>query len=188
MKPGDKFRQLVKFSIDPETLLSTGFDAGSDQRTNRDPTFGRGTTGYAKRFGADLADRVSGKFFKDFAYPALFSQDPRYYPLGEGPAGRRILHAVEHLVITHRSDGTHMFNYTEWLGTASAVSLNNLYHPGEARGAGAMARNAGSRFAWDVGYDVLREFWPDIARKFKLPFRDMPQSASAAPGLQSSLR
>jgi hypothetical protein len=29
--------------------------------------------------------------------------------------------------------------------------------------------------AQDAGYDVLREFWPEITRKFKLPFRDKPQ-------------
>jgi hypothetical protein len=49
-----------------------------------------------------------------------------------------------------------------------------------------MARNAGHRLAWDVGLDVLREFWPDIVRKFNLPFRDMPQQAGPASGAQPS--
>jgi len=26
----------------------------------------------------------------------------------------------------------------------------------------------------DIGFDVLREFWPEIARKFSLPFRAEP--------------
>jgi hypothetical protein len=49
--------------IDPVTYLSAGCEAGVDQSANRDPAFGQDTHGYAKRFGADLADRVSGKFF-----------------------------------------------------------------------------------------------------------------------------
>jgi hypothetical protein len=24
----------------------------------------------------------------------------------------------------------------------------------------------------DIGYDELREFWPEVARKLRLPFRD----------------
>jgi hypothetical protein len=51
-----------------------------------------------------------------------------------------------------------------------------------------MARNAGYPLATDVGLDVLREFWPDIVRKFNLPFRNMPQRAGAASGEQRSVR
>jgi hypothetical protein len=29
-----------------------------------------------------------------------------------------------------------------------------------------------------MGFDVLREFWPDISRKFKLPFRGEPELLS----------
>jgi hypothetical protein len=27
-----------------------------------------------------------------------------------------------------------------------------------------------------MGFDVLREFWPEIARKFKLPFRGQAEA------------
>lgn len=182
----DKFLLFVEDSIDPVTFLSAGFDAGIDQATDRDPTFGQGAAGYGRRFGADLADRVSSKFFKDFAYPALFFEDPRYYRLGQGGTGRRLLHAVQHVVIAHRSDGTHMPNFSEWFGTGTSVALSNLYHPGNDRGAGAMAQQMGYRFAGDIGFDILREFWPEIARKFKLPFRENPVSPPPPPGSQIS--
>lgn len=169
----DKFLLFVEDSIDPLTFLSAGFDAATDQASNRDFAFGQGATGYAKRFGADLADRVSAKFFMDFAYPVIFSEDPRYYRLGHGDAAGRLLHAAGHLVVAHHANGTRMFNYSQWLGTASTVALSNLYHPGNERGAGAMARRVGYGFAATAGFDVLREFWPEIARKLKLPFQGM---------------
>ena len=167
----DKFRLFIDDSLDPVTFLSAGFDAGIDQASNRDPTFGQGTAGYARRFASDLADRVSSKFWKDFAYPSLFFEDPRYYPLRQGTTQKRLFHAAEHLFIAHRADGMHMFNYSEWLGTTTAVFLSDLHHPGNERDAWSTTRQVGYRFAWDIGFDVLREFWPDIARKFKLPFR-----------------
>jgi len=167
----DKFWLFIDDSLDPVTFLSAGFDAGMDQTSNRDPSYGQGAAGYAKRFGSDLADRVSSKFWKDFAYPSMFFEDPRYYPLGQGPTKKRLLHAARHLFVAHRSDGTHMFNYSEWLGTTTAVLLSDLHHPGNDRGGWATTRQVGYRFAWDIGFDVLREFWPDIARKLKLPFR-----------------
>jgi len=175
---GDKFRLFIRNSTDPVNFIGAGFNAGIDHSSNRDPTFGQGASGYARRYGAGLADSVSGNFFKDFAYPALFSQDPRYYRLGHGGAGKRILHASAHLFVAHREDGTRMFNYSEWLGSASSAALGNLYHPGNQHGTGDTARRVGYSFAFDIGYDVLREFWPEITRKFKLPFRGEPVPAN----------
>jgi hypothetical protein len=170
----DKFLLFIKDSTDPINFIGTGFNAGFDQASNRDPTFGQGAAGYGMRYGANLADSVSGKFFKDFAYPVIFFEDPRYYRLGHGSAGKRILNAAEHLCVAHHEDGTRMFNYSEWLGSASSAALGNLYHPGNQHGTGDTARRNGYGFAFDIGYDVLREFWPEVTRKFKLPFLGEP--------------
>jgi hypothetical protein len=172
VKPIDKLLLFAQDSIDPINLLSAGFSAGLDHASNRDPTFGYGAKGYAKRLGADVADMASSKFIKDFAYPAIFSENPRYYRLGRGSTGERLLHAAAHLFVAHHEDGTRMFNYSELLGTASAVALSNVYHPGNPRGVGNTARRIGYSFAFDIGYDVLREFWPELTHKFKLPFPD----------------
>lgn len=181
----DKFMLFLEDSLDPLPLLGAGVDAGLDQATDRDPTFGQGGSGYARRFAADYADRASGRFFKDFLYPVVFSEDPRYYRIGKGPVGRRLLHATGHLLVAHHTDGTHLFNYSEWLGTASTVALSNFYHPGNRPGSAEMARRAGYRFAADVGFDILREFWPEIARKFKLPFRGVQKKT--VPPVDASL-
>lgn len=177
----DKFMLFLGDSLDPLVLLSAGFDAGIDQANNRDPTFGQGGAGYAKRFAAAYADRASARFFKDFFYPVLFSEDPRYYRLGQGPAGRRMLHATGHLFVAHHGDGQHVFNYSEWLGTATTVALSNFYHPGNRPGGGEMARRAGYQLGMDVGFDILREFWPEIARKLKLPFRGVSKPSKPGP-------
>jgi uncharacterized protein (UPF0297 family) len=63
-----------------------------------------------------------------------------------------------------------MFNFSEWMGTTSAVALSNVYHPGNERGFGPAARRVGYAIATDMGFDVLREFWPEIARKLRMPF------------------
>ena len=77
-----------------------------------------------------------------------------------------------------------MFNFSEWLGTTSAVVLSNVYHPGNKRGIEPAAEGVGYSVAWDVGFDVLREFWPEIAKKFRLPFRDEKTSRKTELGGQ----
>jgi len=177
---GDKFLLFVKDSTDPVNFIGTGFNAGMDHASNRDPTFGQGAVGYGRRYGADLAGSISDKFLKDFAFPAIFFEDPRYYRLGYDSARKRLLHAAGHLFVAQREDGTRMFNYSEWLGSVSSAVLSNAYHPGNERGAAATARRIGYSFAFDIGYDVLREFWPEISRKLRLPFRGEPVPANPA--------
>ncbi|HEV2521383.1 MAG TPA: hypothetical protein VGT24_03295 [Candidatus Acidoferrales bacterium] len=167
----EKFFLFLHDSVDPVTFLAAGFNAGISQATNGDAPFGQGAAGYGKRYGASYADEVQLRFFKGFVYPALFSEDPRYYREGQGPAGKRILHALEHSVVAYRDNGNRMFNFSELLGNATGVSLGNLYHPGARRGFGPGAEQVALDYALDSGYDVVREFWPEVSRKFHLPFR-----------------
>jgi hypothetical protein len=124
------------------------------------------------RSGAGTPRRAAGKNKKDFAYPTIFSEDPRYYRLGRGSRGKRLLHAAAHSFVAFRDNGNHMFNLTEWLGTMSAAALENTYHPGDDHTLGSIMKQTAYSVGVDVGFDVLREFWPEVARKLKIPFRD----------------
>ncbi len=168
----DKFFLFLRDSVDPETFLAAGFDAGLAQAEDQDPTFGQGGMGYAKRVGVTYMDEVQYRFFKEFAYTTIFSEDPRYYRMGQGAsAGRRFLHAVAHSIVANNDNGRQMFNFSEWMGEVSAISISHLYHPGARRGFGPATESLITDVSLDVGYDELREFWPEIAKKFKLPFR-----------------
>ncbi len=176
-----KFLLFVSDTIDPITFLSAAFDSGISQAQNDDPSYGQGAAGYGKRVGFNLIDQAQSNFFGDFAYPVIFSEDSRYYRLGAGSFRRRFFHAVEHSVVAYNVDGSEMPNYSLWFATTSAISLGNVYHPDHRRGFSPTAESVGSSIGQGIGFDVLREFWPGIARKFKLPFR-----GESVPGGQST--
>jgi hypothetical protein len=173
-----KFLLFVADSLDPVTFLDAGFQAGLDQAEDSDHSYGQGAEGYGRRFGAEYAGDATSRFFGDFLYPAIFSEDPRYYRLAHGSARRRFLHAVGHVVVAHNDNGNLMFNFAEWLGTSSSVVLANTYHPDNRRGFTPAAESVISNILQDAGFDVLREFWPEISRKFKLPFRGQTDVAN----------
>lgn len=177
----DKFFLFLHDAIDPETIFSAGFSAGISQAENNDPSFGQGGKGYGLRLAVSYTDQVQSRFFKEFAYPTLFSEDPRYYRLGQGSPKKRFLHAVEHAVVAYNDKGRAMFNFSEWLGEISGASISNLYHPGNGRGLGPAAQNIGIDVGLDIGFDELREFWPEAARKLKLPFRDQGEQLNPTP-------
>lgn len=177
----DKFVLFVQDTFDPISFLTAAFSAGLDQSGNRDPTFGQGAVGYAKRFAADFTEQTTWRFFTDFAYPTIFAEDPRYYRLSKGSGKQRFLHAVEHTFVAQHDSGKPMFNFSKWLGTASAVAMSNVYHPGNERGFTPALRAGGYSLVAGMGFDVLREFWPEIARKVKMPFRDTRGTATTKP-------
>lgn len=170
-----KFILFVQNSAEPITFITSGFNAGTSQAADYDPQFGQGGAGYGQRFGAALADGVSGEFFGTFVFPLVFRQDPRYYRMQEGATKKRLGHALAHVLITQSDSGTRTFNYSEWLSVSSTTALHNIYHPGNHRGFGPTAGRAGITIGTDAGFTVLREFWPEISRKLKLPFRRQPE-------------
>jgi len=167
----DKFSLFLRNTFDPASFLSVSFNAGLDQAQNNDPSVGQGAAGYGKRFGANFAGLASGSFFGDFVYPTIFAEDPRYYPLAHGGSRRRLLHALGHVFIANREDGTRMVNASQWFSLTTVAVLSNTYHPDSQRGVGPAAQRVAYGAVEGMGFDVLREFWPEIARKFKLPFR-----------------
>lgn len=168
----DKFKKFLYNSVKPTAFAGAAWDAGLSQMKNDDPTFGQGAEGYGKRFGAAMADHTSHQFFGTFLYPSIFHQDPRYYSLGDGTTGQRLGHALMGVFVAHSSSGDPMPNYSEWLGTASYKTLGNLYHPGNSPGVMPVVRRSGIAIGEDMGWNVVREFWPEIVHKFHLPFRN----------------
>ena len=187
MSAGDKFRLFVEDNVDPANFVGSAWDAGMSQLTGDDPSFGQGSAGYGKRYAATLADNASSDFFGTFLYPAVFRQDPRYYRMAHGSVTSRLDHALVHRFVTRTDSGKPTFNFSEWLGTISSKALSNMYHPDNPRGFGPTASRVGFSVGSDMAWDVLREFWPEVAHKFRLPFRGHDETYFAvAPDSQLS--
>ena len=135
------------------------------QANNDFPGYGQGAAGYGKRFGAILADEVSGGFFGTFLFPSILHQDPRYYRLGSGPFKKRLGHALIRPVLTHNDVGGRSFNWSGILGNITASSLANAYYPEGSRG----VDDTFSRAAWSLPFSMIdelfNEFGPDLQKK-----------------------
>jgi hypothetical protein len=149
----------------PLVILASAF-AGLDQIDNDDPSFGQGVKGYAHRLGAWYLDESIGNVMTEGLFPAMLHQDPRYFRIG--PAGgtkwHRTVYALSRVLITDRDGGRKQFNYSEWLGNATAVAISQAYHP-DNRSAVDASEFLVEQVATDAFSQVLKEFWPDIKHK-----------------------
>jgi len=164
LTPRQKFTIASKDTFDYSLVLLAGALAGVGQWNNSQPSFGQGMKGYGHRWITSYADQGIGNMFTEGVFPVLLREDPRYFRRGTGTTWSRLGYALSRVVVTQKDSGGTGFNYSEWLGSASAVAISNAYYP-DSRTAGDNTSRLFSQVGIDAASQVLKEFWPDIKRK-----------------------
>ena len=88
-----KFQLSIRSIIDPVSFLTVSGIAGAEQYEGIFPAYGSGIEGYGKRYGAALANHISGTLLGRAVYPLIFHQDPRCFYKGKGSIQSRLLAA-----------------------------------------------------------------------------------------------
>ena len=167
MTSSQKFRLATAQVTDYFAFPFNAALAGIDQAKNSPESWGQGWGAYGKRFGATFADNSIGTFMTTAIFPSMLKEDPRYYRLAEGKTSRRIWYPIERLFVTRTDHGGDRFNVSELAGNSLAAGLSNFYHAREDRTAARNIETLGMLFMWDGLSNELKEFWPDIRRKFR---------------------
>ena len=161
----EKFKIASEDSLDRGTFVLAASFGALGQMTDGNKSFGQGGAGFGRYFGASYGDLLIGNYMTEAVYPSILHQDPRYFRRGTGGGRSRFAYAISQIFWTHRDSGGTQFNYSEWLGNSTAAAISNAYYP-DQRSAG----NSISKLAMQIGVDaagnVLKEFWPDLRRKF----------------------
>lgn len=165
LTPAQKLNIARKDSFDYPLLALGAAFAGLGQLTDQDPSFGQGMKGFGHRFLTNYADQALGNMFTEGFYPALLHEDPRYFRRGEGSKLHRALYAATRVMVTVKDSGGTRFNYSEWLGNSTATLISNAYYPDNRTPLDAVEKLL-EQVGTDATSQVLKEFWPDIKRKW----------------------
>jgi hypothetical protein len=174
----EKFRIATLDSFDRGTVALGVLFAAEAQLTDSNPSFGQGVRGYAHYFGTAYADYVIGDYMTEAVFPVILHQDPRYFRRGTGSGWSRFGYAVGQIFLTHNDSGRVQFNFSEIAGNSTAVAISMAYYP-ENRDVKDGVSKLASQLGVDMASNVLKEFWPDLERKFS---RKHKNSGSNAPG------
>jgi hypothetical protein len=160
-----KFYIGYKDSTDYPIFFVAGALAGLGQMTNQHPEFGQGMEGYGKRLGGSVADQLVGNILTESVMPALLREDPRYFRRGEGGVWSRTGYAASRVFVARSDKGNWTFNFAEVSGNAISAAVGNAYYPHE-RKLGDNVQRFYSQMATDAFSQILKEFWPDLKRKY----------------------
>lgn len=161
-----KFKEAAQDSFDPGTIGLAAIVGAQSQLTNQNRSFGQGGAGFGRYFGAAYGDFVIGNYMAEGVFPALLHQDPRYFRRGTGTTWSRLRYATGTIFWTHTDSGGMQFNYSEILGNSVGVAISNSYYA-DNRDARDNVSKLGMQVGIDMAVNVLKEFYPDIERKFR---------------------
>ncbi len=128
------------------------------------PEFGTGAVGYGRYYWRGLVDKGIGNYMTIAIMPTLTREDTRYYTLGRGHWYVRALYAYSRVLITPNDAGRNTLNISEIVGQGAAAGLGNLYYPAKYRTWSKTEQRWWVQVAIrDGGFDLFREFWPDVS-------------------------
>ncbi len=154
-----KFSLAWKTLIDPVTIAASAAFAGVEQADDSFSGYGQGAQGYAKRFGANLADNVTSTMIGGVLLPSLLKQDPRYFYKGTGTIRARAFYAIANAAICKGDNGRWQPNYSGIFGELAAGGISNLYYPASSEsGISLTFENALLAMAEGAAQNLLQEF------------------------------
>jgi hypothetical protein len=166
----EKFGLFQRDLLNWETHATLALDAGLSLATNDRPFLRSGGYGFLRRYGFNMADEANFTFFGAYLFPTMFHEDPRYIPMDHGTNRARTAYALSRVAITRNDAGRSELNKSLILGTivSSTISSAYYYPAGGSMSAGGLFASVGISLASDAGFNLFKEYWPNVSRKLKL--------------------
>ena len=157
--PAQKFKSATRNVIGPFALVGVGISAGYSQLVNTPSEWGQGSEGYAKRYANAFGVNLSYQYFSATLESALH-EDPRYFPSIDRSAKGRLKHAIAHVFVTRKDDGSEGFAYARWASAFGAGFLSNSWNPKSNNSAGDAVETGAAILGIDLAVKVGQEFIP----------------------------
>jgi hypothetical protein len=160
-----KFKTGAEDAFDTYSVPLAGIVAAISQAENDDAAWGQGWGAFGKRYAATYADTVIGSFMTTGVFPSMLREDPRYFRMGSGGFKKRSWYALTRLFVTRTDAGKPQFNYSEFMGNATAAGISLTYHTVQERNVSNFGGDYLTQIAIDAFANQLKEFWPNIRHK-----------------------
>jgi hypothetical protein len=172
----------------PEPGLKAAAGAGISQAKGTPPEWGGGAAGYAKRFGSAFGKHVI-KGSIHYGVARLRHEELDYHPSDAQGFRRRLQYALLSTVITRKTTtGKKTVSTGEIAGALGSGLISRLWQPASLHTWASGFGSAGISLGADAGFNVVREFWPEIRHPHRRREQKAKASRAAALGRSGSRR
>jgi hypothetical protein len=166
----------------PGPYLKSAAGAGLAQAKETPDEWGGGAQGYVKRFGSAFGKHVI-KSSIHWSVARLRHEELGYRPSEKQGAWPRLQYALISTVITRKTTtGARTVSVSEISSVVGSGLISRLWQPASFHTFASGFGSAGISLGADAGYNVVREFWPEIRH----PRRRKDKSAGPPPAAPPS--
>jgi hypothetical protein len=166
LTPGEKARLALKNTIGARAIGNRLLSAGLDQWRGYPEEWGGGMDAFGQRFASRmgrLAIRNSIRLGTDVALKI----DPRYDRCDCSGFLARTGHAWKRVIISRSDSGNEMPAYSNFAGAYITPMITYTWYPVRMDTWGRRLDSGTTHLAWRGVTNMVREFWPDVKRKFR---------------------
>jgi hypothetical protein len=150
----------------PIPILGEAIGAGVSQWENSPEEWGQGWNAYGHRFGSNLAYNGIRQTIT-YGTSVVFHEDNRYFASHKRGLWARTGYAVLSTVVAQHPDGRRAFSVSAVTGIVGASAISSIWGPPSWKGAENIAGNAGISFLTTAGFNIVREFLPDVLHHYR---------------------
>ena len=165
MTRSERLRNYLRGLGDGESIVRAAFSAGIRQAENSPKEWQGGAEGYGYRVGDAFAQHVVRRTLQ-YGASAILHEDNRYFVSGQSGFMKRAKYAVASTFLARRDNGEQRVSFSRLGGAAGAAFISRIWQPRSTTSAGDGAVSFGIAMGGDAGFNLFREFWPDLKRHF----------------------
>lgn len=163
MTRSERFRNYLVRIAGPQPFITAAAAAGISQAEDTPKEW----RGGAERYGKRIGDAYAQQFIRgtlEYGISAGLHEDNRYFKSGQIGFFRRTKYAVVSTFLARRDNANKYFSFSRMGGAAGAAFISREWQPRSTTTAGDGAVSFGISMGSDVGFNVVREFWPSLRR------------------------
>jgi hypothetical protein len=162
----EKWHYYLRSTYGPLAIGRAVFGAAINQAQDSNPEWGQGAEGYGKRLASKFGQHVIKRSVTQ-GLGSLLHEDPRYFASTSSGFLPRLKHAATWEVVTRKDDGSYKIADARLIGTFTGAFVSRAWHPEGERNFTSGLESGAISLAIDAGWNVVKEFWPDVRRHFR---------------------
>lgn len=159
-----RFHLYLLSTVGPIPILGEAIGAGYSQWRNSPREWGQGWSAYGERFGSNVAYNGIRQTIT-YGTSVAFHEDNRYFASHKHGFWARAGYATLSTVVARHPDGRRGFSVSSVAGIIGASAIANTWGPTNWKGVDHIADNAGISFMTTAGFNIVREFLPDVLHR-----------------------
>jgi hypothetical protein len=156
-----RLRWYLEDTVNPVSLVSSAASAGIGQWRDRPPEWNQGGQGFGRRLGSSYAEHIVRQTLI-FGASSVAHEDNRYVRSGRAGFKTRLGYAIGSMFLARHDDGSRHVSISKIGAFAGAALISRAWQPASSGGLRSAGSNFGTSMGVATGFEVAREFLPDL--------------------------